>query len=578
MEQSLTPEQNRVADKRGLVTVIACPGAGKTRLVAARFARLEQELSLNEYQGVAALSFTHTAVKEIRAEFRRLTKKLIDEPHFIGTIDSFIARYIYLPFGHLVLGNHSKRAGLIEPDSPFLNTRYRSYPFANLNKAKKLQEYRYIANGSITPQGSLHQDVLRMKEDMKRLNLSTISDSSYWALIVLKKYPIITKALLMRFPFIMIDEAQDLSDVQMAIVDILVLTGHKEIMLLGDPYQAIYEFRHAEPLLLVEKSQNTTWDVDTIDSSFRCRENIGNLLNCCHSEDLNRTIVPIHKEPDNIEFLDEISPDKIVEEFCTKADKVGIIRGKDNLALLYGAHDSVVSPKRVTEQSIAEYFSSKDRTLHSLLALALREFEVQDFERSLIRILRFSFFLQHGHYPHTSTELENDPLYSVSSRAFIWIFFKSLPNSDVTLQEWVNLVNVKLHELYEFIEYSGDFEINLNKQKKQDYSRKLSELFYDNGFKDCCRDVLVTNLHQVKGKTFEGVAIYLEDGNLKMISQGRLLKLLNGVKKFEKLNEYDRCLYVAISRPKKLLCFAGSTDDLKKWWQERQNEHKVIKL
>ena len=88
----LTLEQQRIADRRGLVVVCACPGAGKTKLVASRMAMLAHDAALAPFQGIAAISFTHTAVKEIKAEFHGITGVQANDPHFIGTIDSFLAR------------------------------------------------------------------------------------------------------------------------------------------------------------------------------------------------------------------------------------------------------------------------------------------------------------------------------------------------------------------------------------------------------------------------------------------------------------------------------------------------------
>ena len=48
------------------------------------------------------------------------------------------------------------------------------------------------------------------------------------------------------------------------------------------------------------------------------------------------------------------------------------------------------------------------------------------------------------------------------------------------------------------------------------------------------------------------------------------MKLLSGKKPFAKMSEYDRCLYVAITRGEQLLCFAGDVAELKKYLDELQ--------
>lgn len=56
---------------------------------------------------------------------------------------------------------------------------------------------------------------------------------------ILDKYPSITQNLVRRFPILIIDEAQDTTELQMAIIDKLSQYGAESIMLIGDPDQAI---------------------------------------------------------------------------------------------------------------------------------------------------------------------------------------------------------------------------------------------------------------------------------------------------------------------------------------------------
>ena len=53
-----------------------------------------------------------------------------------------------------------------------------------------------------------------------------------------------------------------------------------------------------------------------------------------------------------------------------------------------------------------------------------------------------------------------------------------------------------------------------------------------------------------------------------MISGARILKLLSGKQPFAKMRDKDRCVYVAITRAERLLCFAGDVIELKKRLEE----------
>lgn len=93
MSDSLSPEQQALVDAAGDTFVEACPGAGKTRAIVVRFIRRSLE---EPRKGIALLSFTNAAIDEAR---RRCLGRpqLLNVPHFVGTFDGFINRFITSP-------------------------------------------------------------------------------------------------------------------------------------------------------------------------------------------------------------------------------------------------------------------------------------------------------------------------------------------------------------------------------------------------------------------------------------------------------------------------------------------------
>jgi len=74
----------------------ACPGSGKTETIAQRVAN-EIENWKNFPSGIAILSFTKSAAKEIEHRIKEKIKNQSTYPHFIGTFDSFILKNIVNP-------------------------------------------------------------------------------------------------------------------------------------------------------------------------------------------------------------------------------------------------------------------------------------------------------------------------------------------------------------------------------------------------------------------------------------------------------------------------------------------------
>jgi len=112
----LNKQKEIVFEKSGKFVVRACPGSGKTYSVAARLAHRIKNWE-HKRKGIAALSFTNAAWQEIDHQLERHFNTSIASkyPHFLGTLDSFINQYIFLPFGHLVMGCQKRPILVGEP-------------------------------------------------------------------------------------------------------------------------------------------------------------------------------------------------------------------------------------------------------------------------------------------------------------------------------------------------------------------------------------------------------------------------------------------------------------------------------
>ena len=92
----LTAEQEAFASHAGGTFVHACPGAGKTRTIIARLAKIAA--TLPPRRGVAVLSFTNSAVDEFRERCRAAgLDPLLKYPSFMGTLDAFVRHFVVLP-------------------------------------------------------------------------------------------------------------------------------------------------------------------------------------------------------------------------------------------------------------------------------------------------------------------------------------------------------------------------------------------------------------------------------------------------------------------------------------------------
>ncbi len=79
--------------------VHACPGSGKTTLLVAKLALLARQWTWRD-RGILVLSHTNVARSEVERRLARdaSASHLLVHPHFVGTIQSFVDRYLALPY------------------------------------------------------------------------------------------------------------------------------------------------------------------------------------------------------------------------------------------------------------------------------------------------------------------------------------------------------------------------------------------------------------------------------------------------------------------------------------------------
>lgn len=331
---ALTSEQRKLwtsdgTPKLGLHVVSARAGTGKTTILTQYcfdVSNMWAQLGFQEWQGMAILSYTNIAKSELEQKIRRERKgfNVIEAPNTIQTLDSFLNDRVFLPYGSNVMKSQISRPALVgEPHRPLtlkdesthIATRNpKLFTIGAIRPAYYFDKIAYNLVGSILPMfgslvnnqnkwriidtrggdtyvidwtlkdGSPSQAQKAMIAYKKKLNtegLASQSDANYFALVALKKSKRLTRSLIRRFPVVIVDEAQDMTEIQHAILDHLVENGLKNIVIVGDDHQAIYEWNTARPELFITKysAQGTPWTPHEITHTFRNSRNICYALN-----------------------------------------------------------------------------------------------------------------------------------------------------------------------------------------------------------------------------------------------------------------------------------------------------------
>jgi hypothetical protein len=246
----LTAQQRAVVDADGDFLLLACPGSGKTRSAAERVARLVSTPG----NKLAVCSYTNVGAERIGTVLADELSVVLDREHFLGTIHKFLLRYVVYPYAHL-LG--AERGPFIQEGGGWPEVRVHNDNAQRMT----LDLFRRAANGdqivSRVPRGvsgtdeaiiaSVGEEVLHRKGGIfRRYGVLTADDAMWVALRILREYPAVARAVAARFDELLLDEAQDTSELQLACLDVLHATGRlASLVLVGDLEQSIFSFQGA---------------------------------------------------------------------------------------------------------------------------------------------------------------------------------------------------------------------------------------------------------------------------------------------------------------------------------------------
>ncbi|MFE0872823.1 UvrD-helicase domain-containing protein [Streptomyces rochei] len=264
----LTEDQQALVDAEDSLFAVACPGAGKTRAMVARFVKRTDE---EPRRGIALISFTNAAVDEVRRRCGT-QEEALRAPHFVGTFDTFIHRFIVTP---MYVKAYKRKPNYVQSWTDVSATSFRLVP--DLGKANDL-EFRWF---DFEPDGRAHLDLSRVPKTFgdavvhrqlaqrkhvaeakasdifgRLLRAGTISCeaarllAAFW-LSSAEERALLAALLRARFAEVIVDEAQDCGREELDVLRFLRDSGVRVVMV-GDLDQSIYEFRKATPKAVQE--------------------------------------------------------------------------------------------------------------------------------------------------------------------------------------------------------------------------------------------------------------------------------------------------------------------------------------
>jgi DNA helicase-2/ATP-dependent DNA helicase PcrA len=253
---TLTAEQKAAVRCNEDLMLTACPGSGKTRVIISKLSRAIDDVR-DTPRAVACITYTNAAVQEIEARLRHHIQPGDDSYYDICTIHSFCLNHIFRPFCYLING-YKDGFKVLTPDSAEFERHVSAIcaqhgrynltfkDFEDFTQLRVSLEGKPVGGGiergALTPAAASGY--------WKRIREAGFIDFAniiYYSLLLLQRRPEILSYISAKFAWLLVDEFQDTTDLQVEILSLIAESGRTRFLLVGDSCQSIFRFAGARP-------------------------------------------------------------------------------------------------------------------------------------------------------------------------------------------------------------------------------------------------------------------------------------------------------------------------------------------
>lgn len=265
--QKLNEQQKEaVQSVEGPVLLLAVPGSGKTTVLVTRLGYMIYAKGIAP-EKILTVTYTVAATEDMAARFASLFGTDMADRLTFKTINGICAGIIH------TYGRKTGRTpfALLNDEKVIADTLAKIYQKTERTYATEsdLQTVRtlitYIKNSMLTDAEIREMDKtadMKISAIYKEYNtwlreqkLMDYDDQMVYAYIMLQRFPELLRLYQDKFPYLCVDEAQDTSKIQHAIIALLA-SKTENLFMVGDEDQSIYGFRAAYPEALLSFEKN----------------------------------------------------------------------------------------------------------------------------------------------------------------------------------------------------------------------------------------------------------------------------------------------------------------------------------
>ncbi len=256
--------------------VIAGPGSGKTTVLTLKVMQLLAEV-IYPPRGLACLTYSTEAVREFKS---RLVKLGLEKRKnvFLGTVHSFCLSEIITPFAALYpqykIPLPIRIISEAEKNRLFDSQNYEGTPKLIDVDKERTRNIKGISRVAIESYDIALKAAISFEELLIQNGYLDFISMVKKSVELVKNEPYVRKALEAKYPWIIVDEYQDLGKpLHELILTLLNLTRIK-VFAVGDADQSIYDFQGAAPDYLVELSQRQDVSCIHLKNNYRSSQTI----------------------------------------------------------------------------------------------------------------------------------------------------------------------------------------------------------------------------------------------------------------------------------------------------------------
>lgn len=288
LNQILNDEYQKKAYLSNKSTVVlAGPGSGKTTVLTLKMKRLLDNY-ISASRGLACMTFTKEAAKEFTERLSKITN--VNNNVFLGTVHSFSLKEIILPFGEIfndkipfpisLISKDEKIKALLNIKKDVEDNNELNLDWINEKNISTLTDsLRSLdVNGISKVKNDINKDV-KLIADMYEEYLLKNKKVDYvmlvkYAMDLVQKEDYVRKCLEAKFPWILVDEYQDLGRPIQEMILCLMKNTNIKFFVVGDSDQSIYSFQGARPDYLNELYELQEVESIKLINNYRSKKSI----------------------------------------------------------------------------------------------------------------------------------------------------------------------------------------------------------------------------------------------------------------------------------------------------------------